>query len=512
MALPRHRLRRTPATPNTSQQAFGAALLAPPSRRWSTGVVMDFDPNTQRYRLSIDGVGLNDTVPRLARDPGDLLVLPAETVVVVHDELGYWVIDSVLKQASITPSRIPPPTITEIRGVGGEDPVRAPAFDGPTHRASTDPVDMLAGDWVRRSPDGNLMGVLAGGVNTMQSSPFAAVRTHALEELVEILAHKYRHISAMGNLEIKSEDGKTSLVWRAGADQSNENGPDRENWTIRLDVGATGDLFDFAVTSPDGQALARIHMSSEGKLQLLGVDGVDIISGGSTASTARDVSLSSKTVVVKGDAAFDVARNHTTAVGGSRVTEISGNDSTMTGTDRNEVIGRDVNSTVNGRLRQTVVGGSPLTAQPGVAALELEVLNGGVTYILGDMAKGASPAAMPDFNVINHTGGINLALLPTSLGSFSVVSQRPGSVNLGADGMSGQNPLTGGPLVLPVPAPFGVMKFEPFATLMVALITWLDTHFHLCAVGPTLPPTVPSSTILPLMVPDIRSVRVSVGL
>lgn len=503
--------RTTPATVNRKQAAFGAGLGAPPQRRWLTGVIVDYDPNNQRYRVSVDEVGLNDTMPRLVRDPGDVTILPPETIVACHDELGYWVIDAVIKQADIVPSRLPPPTVSEIRGVGGEDPVRAQRADGPALKAASDPVDMLAGDWVRRSPDGNFVGVLAGGTNVMQSAPFAAIRTHALEELVEIFSHKFRHITAMGNFEIKSDGGKTSLVWRAGSDQSNENGPDRENWTIRLDVGATGDLFDFSITTPEGQVLSRIHMSASGKIQILGVDGVDIISGGNGKASTKEVMTANKETQYTENHTMSVAKDQTSRVGGSRDTTVGGNDSTIVGNDRSETISRDWNHTVNGKVRQKVLGGMPLTALPGSTAYELEVINGGINVIVGDPLSGASPAALQSMNVlINGTGGFTVALAPTAIGNFNVITTLPASVNLGANGAAVRLP--DGSVQVVAVAPFGAMKFEPFLAMMTALLIWLDTHIHLSAVGPSTPPIIPSSPIVAPLIPLIRSIRVSIGL
>lgn len=510
MALRKKTPKTTPATADQRQQAFGATLPAPPRRHWLTGVIVDYDPNNQRYRVAVDGIGLNDTMPRLVRDPGDVTILPPETVVACHDELGYWVIDAVIKQADIVPSRLPPPTVSEVRGVGGEDPVRAARADGPALRAASDPVDMLAGDWIRRSPDGNFMGVLAGGTNVMQSSPFAAIRTHALEELVEIFSQKFRHITAMGDLEVKTDKGKTSLVWRAGSDQSNENGPDRENWTIRLDVGATGDLFDFSVTTPEGQTLARIHMSASGKIQILGVDGVDIVSGGDAKTVAKEVVASNKELQYEGGLAETVGEDHVLSVGGNRDAVVGGNDGVVVGNDRNETISRDWNHTINGKVRQKVLGSMPLSAVPGAVAYELELVNGSINYILGDPLSGANPAALASFNVLVTTGGATFALAPTALGNFNVISTLPGSVNLGANGTAVRLP--DGSVQAVAVAPFGVMKYEPFLAMMTALLVWLDTHIHLSAVGPSTPPIIPSSPIVGPLLPTIRSVRVAVGL
>lgn len=501
-------VRKTPATSNQKQQAFGNIPMgAPAPPQWRTAVVHDYDPNTQNYTLSIDGVGHNDTAPRLARDPGDLTVLSPETVVVVHNALGYWVVDAVLKQAPVTPSALSPATITEVRGIGGEHPSRNAQNTVPSSRPASDPVDTLPGDWTRRSPDNNYIGVLAGGVNMMHSSPFAQIRTHALEDLVEVFAHKFRHISAMGNMEIKTDNGKTSLIWRAGSDQGEENGAGRENWTIRLDVGAIGDLFNLSVTRPDGQLLSRIHLDGQGKVQIIGVDGVDIISGGSPTTKGKEIIASGKETQIKGDRAVTVGGSDLLEVGSSRDTSISGNETVMLGNDKNEVVSRDYNGTINGHWNQKVMGG--LLPIPGVPAYELELLNGGVTFVLSDVAAGANPLGQASFNVINNFGGVNFVCAPTALGGFNVVTTLPASVNLGATGTAVKLP--NGAWVTTAIAPFGVMMFEPFMAMIQALLTLIDTHVHITAVGPTTPPIIPSTPIVSPLLPLIRSLRVAVG-
>ena len=92
------------------------------------------------------------------------------------------------------------------------------------------------------------------------------------------------------------------------------------------------------------------------------------------------------------------------------------------------------------------------------------------------------------------------------------MSLLPASVNLGCDGAAVYDPTTGGHITTCVPAPFGVMKFEPFAALMQTLLTWLDTHEHPSAVGLTGPPVIPSTPSVAPGVPLIRSIRVGVGL
>jgi hypothetical protein len=255
---------------------FGTGVIQRRPARWETGIIRDYRAATRTYVVQLSSGREPREMPRLVRDPGDTAILPRDTLVVVHDELGFPVIDSVLPQAPTNPVELAPTRVSEVRGVGGEDPVYAPPSDAATFRQPNDPTDVLSGDRVMAGQDGNLMAVLTGGTNVVKSSPFAQVRTHALNDMVEIISRVYRHITAMGDLRITNDGGKTSLIWRAGADQSTENGAGEENWTLRLDAGATGDLFNFEVTTPHGNTLAKIHMAADGRLEFTGVGGVDV--------------------------------------------------------------------------------------------------------------------------------------------------------------------------------------------------------------------------------------------
>lgn len=490
--------RSTGVTSNQQQQQFGNLLAPGRAPRWTRGVVGAYDPTTASYKITGSLSGLIESAQRILRDPGDTSVIPEGTTVILHDALGgLWLIDGILQEAEVNPTTIPPPTVTEVRGVGGEDPALASDAGSPTLRAPNVPVDVLPGDWVRQAPDGNMVGVLAGGANVMQSSPFAAVRTHALDDMVEVFAHKYRHISSMGNMDIKSVEGKTSLVWRAGADQSDENGPGRENWTIRMDVGAEGDLFNFAITQPDGNILARIHMSASGRVEIMGLEGVNILSGGDAKTTNNEVVLANKTIAYDQNLTQSVGKDHTSTVVGTRTSQVSGNDNRVIGTDHNDTVGRDWNHTVNGKVRQKVLGG--VVPTPGATAYELEVMNGGITYVLG---------AAQNLTVIGGIGSnVNFAV---GTGGFNVLSSLPGSVKLGADGVSTRLP--DGSVVTAPLAIFGATLFEPLQTALATLISLFDTHVHATAVGPSTPPLVPASTIVPSLIQLARSQRVSIGL
>jgi hypothetical protein len=244
---------------------FGASIKAGGRKAWELGIIIDYSSASRTYKVRTASGLLPNEVPRLIRDPGDMSIIPRDTTVVLHDELGFLVIDSILPQAPSQPVELAPTRVTEIRGIGGEDPIYQSDEDAAKFRQPNEPQDLLAGDRVIASKDGNLVAVLAGGTNVIKSSPLAQIRTHSLTDMVEIISNVYRHISALGDLKITNVNGRTSLIWRAGSNQLTENGAGEENWTIRLDAGATGDLFNLEITTPDGNTLSKIHMSADGK-------------------------------------------------------------------------------------------------------------------------------------------------------------------------------------------------------------------------------------------------------
>lgn len=463
-----------------------------------------YHPDTHTYDLAVrDGEPLSN-IPRLVDSPGKAEILPRDALVAVHDELGFWVVDKVLAIGVINRTEVDKARVSEVDSVGGQDPVYAGGGDT-NGRPLNAPDDLTEADWAQVGPDGNLVAVLRGGVNVFKSSPLAQVRTHQLEDLVEIISDKFRHITAMGELNVKNVGGKTSLTWRAGADQLNEAGASEENWTIHLDVGAEGDLFTFEITSPQGQSLARVHMSSDGQLELFGAAGVLITSG--DRGVVSEVAAGDKHAEVHGDLT-EVVRGAATITTGRRKTTVKGADSVHVTGNRSEGVGGDKNDLVGGRLTQRVVGG------PGV----YEYVNGGIEVTLGDPALGTDPAAKFNAEWVNFAGGFTFATPPSPTGArgeFTVMSSEPNSVQLGVDGVVTPDPVNGGYKITPVPGLFRLMKFEPFAALLKVMFQLFDAHVHQSSAPgtPTSPPAAPFlwSAALQAFVPPIGSERVVVG-
>jgi hypothetical protein len=447
----------------------------------------------------------------MVNDPGEISVLPRGTEVVVNYEInGRPVIFGVLKSAVTHAVEVNPARLSEIRGVGGEDGVYSQ--EGPARSSSrppNDPVDVISDDWIRKGKHNNYTGVLAGGTNVMHSSPMAQIRTHGVTDMVEVFANLYRHISSLGNIEIMNDGGKTSLTWRGGADQLTENGAHAENWTLRLDAGAAGDLFRLSVTTPNNNTLCEVHMSADGRLSLTGVAGIDMSSGAN--GTAREDVGEDKEVSVLGGMTTTVGAEVLETYGASRVTAVGQSSTLTTGNDLIEGVSHDRMTHIGGKLATTVDGGGPVPPpESGNVAILWDAVNGGVETVTGNPLSGGVPSAKQSQNFVNYAGDFNYAV--PVMGKFNLVSMMPNSVLLAANGAA-------------VPTPDGhkfsasashhVCMWEEMEKMVREIMIWADTHTHLTAVGPTSPAAAAATgpmtlKVLPTILP-VMSMRVLVG-
>ena len=502
--------------PNKPTAAPGprGAILQSRMPNWETWTIYKHDPVSDTYLVNM-GTPLDPVsgIPRLVNDPGEVSALAEGTVVVGHWELGYPAIAAVLKQKASSATEVSQARVTEVAGVGGEDPVCKMPETYPDNRAPNNPIDVLPDDWLRKSQSNNYVGVLAGGTNAVFSAPLAQVRTHGTDPMVEILAHEYRHISSMGNFEIKNEGGKTSLVWRAGADQTTENGANAENWTLRLDAGGSpeADLFRLRITTPQNNMLCEMHMSANGRLSLYGVGGVDVTSG-SRGTYRIDVS-ENKEETVAGSSTTTIAKDVLETFRANQETYVSANKRVAAGNDLEEIVGHDRNAAISNKMT-TVVSGSP-TASPGTVSVLLEATNGGIETVTGNPIKGGSPSVQPAQNFINYSGNFNFATqLPSQ--KFQVLTSGPDTITLGADGAATYTPT--GHTVTPVVNPFSsghAAKFEQLEKVIREMMKWMNTHTHLSAVGPTSPGAAgaagPTEPTLEPLIPLVKSTKVVIG-
>lgn len=459
--------------------------------RGDKGIVTEVYPATYTYTVHTERSGPLRGVQRIAQSPNDKRLLAEGTQVCITYDFGTPMILGVLNYTTHVQAEDTPVSLTGVEGIGADDPVQ-PSDASANFRPNSTPRDLSSSDWAEVGPSGNAMAVLDGGVNLMKSSDFAQIRTHLVNDAVEILSHRFRHVTSMGFTEVKNEGGRASYVFRGGTDQLAEAGSDQENWTVRLDLGGTGDLFKFDLTQPDGSSVFRIHVTPDGKADLYAAKGFNWKEG----EQGTKKSLKDEATEVKGSVARTVGGEETRKVRGARKTTVSSNDSRNVGNDGIENFVRHFTKSVGGDAKYSFVGGSPAVANPSNTALEYEIVNGSWKIKLGDPLAAASPAALAGFDLQTFFGDIamkanvkgnvdfstllgnvtlettaGLATLKTTAGIANVDGT---TVNLGPIGISFANPVIRGTLHTAAMSAYLGANTAAYATLTSATSSLLS--------------------------------------
>lgn len=250
---------------NKSDPVFGKENLPTGSNHIERGVIILCDAARHSYRVALNG-GRSVACNRLKSHPNDHALLPVQTKVAVSWALGAPYIIGVLPE-EVEQKDENPETVTDTVGYGGQDPVfnRNLTLNG---RAPGEPNDVLPGDQVLSSGDGASAGVLLGKIALLKGSPLAKILALGNEDLIKIVAGIYSVVTWMGESKVINNEGKTSYVFRGGSDQLTQSGPDEERYTIKFDLGATGDILLFELTNHAGQAIFRLHINSEGSIDI----------------------------------------------------------------------------------------------------------------------------------------------------------------------------------------------------------------------------------------------------
>lgn len=312
--------------------------------------VVGIDPSRDAYRVRTQS-GRVFVCTRLHHDVGDHSRLPVGSQVAVDYRLGPGYITFILPDEVGEDPNAETAGITDTAGHGGDDPTFQRNFriGG---RSPGAPNDILPGDFVKSSPDGASIGALHGKVALLRGSPLAQVRALGSADMVHLVSGVFRHDSWAGHSQIINEDGKTSFIVRMGSDQLTETGPDEDRYTVRLDVGHTGDLINLRVTTPDNQELFRFHVSAEGRLNIYARGGVGQMGGHQGASHHQRHQGDYETEV-------DGSVLHTTSgravdSAGEHIRETADNDSHVIGQDQLIRINRNKDESVGGTSAERI--------------------------------------------------------------------------------------------------------------------------------------------------------------
>jgi hypothetical protein len=338
-------------------------------------------------------------------------------------------------------------------------PTNRPDYRGPR------PKDILPGDWLRVGTQGNLIAVLEGGTNILRSSFNAQVVTSREKDLVKIHGRNVDIFSDFGELKFENEGGQTSFTLRGGSQQLNESSPLLdENFTIALDLGAKGDVYNFRITNQRGIKKYNFHIDAEGNVTSRSGYINEVIVGD------KDTHLiGSKQEDIEQDLSVTVGGNTYTSINGNSARQVLGDSETLVGNNLNASAGKDVN--INATRTLSISAGGDTTPKPSSRAIKVTAINGSVEISIGDPGSGDKQTAKSGFILKTFTGNIELN---SKLGKIILNSPRPDSIVLGGK-----------------TATFHAVLFEQLKAFFEVFGNLIDTHVHATAVGPSSPPAVP---------------------
>lgn len=509
--LPKQAFRATATDPNSPLNDTRHGTIGDQHIRGEHATVINYQADTYTATLRTSRGRVLTNVPRMRSNPGDIVALEQGTEVLLNYDYGFPFILGVLASPTGIPSDVARHSVTDVEGFGGQGLNKKTSDSGGNYRLASEPDDIMPGDRVVMGTEGNHLGILTGGVNVLKSSALSQIRTHLINDLVEIFSRNYRHITDMGEFTIQNNDGRINMRFRGGSDQRTEAGPDEEKWTIKFDLGSEGDLFNLELSTPTGQTLFKFHVNSDGQCEIYGVNGVSINSGAANGGTSSEESTGNKRHKISG--------NVTTEIGGDSVATIEGNATTTVLNDQVTSAGNDIRSqalrdhaTSAGRNVYVAVQGNPLgdamvydiSAGNWVvkigSATSLNPLSGfDMTTFSGNMAFNSTAGG--NFKVTSLLGNLEATIKKAIISTNAI----PDSVILGGNVLASH-----------------IVKFEQLEQHLLQLYNLLDNHIHLetgtssaagiPVVGTSGPPVVPFAPLLQPQTITFKSLTTGVTL
>lgn len=441
-------------------------------------------------------------VPRQQQDSNNISPLAEGTMVILDHTLGFPYIAGVLnirtfladvengihkplpvggKSANVTP---PSNTKDDLIGY---------------YKNPNQPSDVIPGEWVQTSPEGNFIGVLREGCSMISGGPSskAKIGVFGSHDLIKTTCADYNLVTDFGTLDIFNGAGRSGLSFKAAADQLTESGGEEQQWTFQLDIGDVGNFFDMQVLNADGKMKSRYHISPDGQVEFLAGNGLSLVNFGSAPFITESY----------GDVVQKYLRGHRRSVedaakyvhNGTRNTSISESDTLIVGTDYSQSVLNKRSEYTGNFAQYTFTGGQPQYAKKGNIAVETQVINGSYFMELGNTRRNANPLAEAGYIVAVNNGAITLGenpfpgAIPALKAQVNLNTTRENSIALGGTCETCTD---------------AAVKYQALHKLLRAFFTVYDNHVHASPVGP---PVKPISLDLGTMIPFIRSLRVLIG-
>ena len=233
---------------------------------------------------------------------------------------------------------------------GSSDPMYRKTRGQFTNYSGNSFEDLLPGDKVLTTKDGNAVGVLEGGVTYLKASELCQIIGIKYNDLLRIVSRNFEHFTDFGNIYSKNIDGATSYIIEGAASQSQSR---MNQHTIKIEVGAQGDLYKVTTSNGANSILSMFHMTNKGDIKY--------ISHGESNLTLGDKLekvTGKKTVRVQGNYEEQYDSDVIRGIKGTEVTTIQNNRNITVKNDDINLTGRNQNVTIGG-LKDETIGGSP---------------------------------------------------------------------------------------------------------------------------------------------------------
>jgi len=421
------------------------------------------------------------------------------------------------------------PVSTDSAGVGAGSPsmtefevTTPPSGRGRSNFRKNMPKGMLPGDWSRIGNQGQYIGVMDGGVIALHGSPWAHIRILGANtaDTLKITGRTTELLTDFGGLTFGSQEGKSWAEFYGGTDQSLESGVDKQNFTVKGDIGKGDGLVNWQMSDRDGQAMHRVTVYPDGRTM-------------SFQNGPREERVNGRYSGIFGEyhsRQVQAGDDRVEVLNGNRVEKYFGNQETTITQNKTVNIYSDESTIVEGNSylqskTWDVQAQGSLLATPGDTAISMAAVNGSFDIDVAPKNTTALPTPKSGFHVNVGPAGadIELATLSPGLGDIKLNAMAQMKLDsimpmtfttkallqqdaLGPIQMSTKVAMTVdsvGPIALNTPTTLlsatsgvaidpAVLYLELLAYLNILAVA-LDTHMHLSLIPftNTTPPVAP---------------------
>ena len=235
---------------------------------------------------------------------------------------------------------------------GSEDPVYRKIYPNFTKYNNNAYEDLVPGDKVISTKDGNMVGVLEGGVNYFKASELCQLIGIKYNDLMRLISRNFQHFSDFGNIIIENDEGRTSYILEGATSYKNAS---LGKFNLKIQMGFKGDIYKISVTDGYSKELSFLHMKANGEVEIFSEKGVTITSRG----FRKDKTFGDIKNDLQGAYDINYSNNYKKTIGGNEERSLVGNKPENIGKNATNVIGGDSTENIGG-VRKTSIRGDLL--------------------------------------------------------------------------------------------------------------------------------------------------------